>query len=148
MAKLYFIWFATWRRRATFDLSSNLIPRKVLNFTAMPISLKIGTRGLQQWTPVLLSHKVDGSSSMPDAPSHGLPNFSHKLHFQPLRPSTLLCHNLFVTSSQLWTCYRKWGRETSKLLVLNPTCTARDLKTTQELWNLQGFPSYVRGPST
>ncbi len=75
---------------------------------------------------------------MQDAPSHGPPNFSHKLHFQPQRPSTLLCHNLFMTPSS----------KTTKSFVPNLTCTARYLRTTQVLWNLQGFPCYVRGPST
>ena len=56
MAKLSYIWFANWRRHATLDLSSNLIPRKVSSVTVMPISLEIGTRRSQQWTPVLLSH--------------------------------------------------------------------------------------------
>ncbi len=52
MAKLSYIWFATWRRCATLDLSSNLIPRKVSSVTVTPISLKIRTRLSQQWTPV------------------------------------------------------------------------------------------------
>ncbi len=61
-----------------------------------PISQEIGTRRLHLWTPVLPSHEVVGSSSTQDAPSPGLLNSSHKLPYLLLKPSTSLCHNLYV----------------------------------------------------
>ncbi len=71
MEKLSSIWFVTWRRRATLDSSSSLIPRKALSATVMQISQEIGTGNLHWWIPVLPSHKADGSSSTQDALSHG-----------------------------------------------------------------------------
>jgi hypothetical protein len=42
----------------------------------MRISEGIGKGNVHPWIPVPPSHKVDGSSSTQDAPSHGHPNFS------------------------------------------------------------------------
>ena len=97
-AVLYLVCYLK-KTRDLEDSKSSLIPRKILNVTVMLISQEIGTRHLCQWTPVLPSHKVDGLSSTQDAPSPGLPNLSHKLHFLPQRPNTSLCHNLYVMSS-------------------------------------------------
>jgi len=48
--------------------------------------------------PVLPSQEAVGSSSAQDAPSPGLLNLSHKSPYLLLKPSTSLCHNLYVTS--------------------------------------------------
>ncbi len=60
-----------------------------------------------QWTPVLPIRKVDGSSSMQDALSHGLPNFNPRLRSLLQKPSTLPCLSPFVTSFLSWGYYRK-----------------------------------------
>ncbi len=85
---------------------------------------------------------------MQDPPSTGPPSYNPKLHCLLTRPSTLLCHKRYVTSSLSWTCYRKWGSETSRSFVQSLMYTARYLRTSQVLWNLQDFPSYAQGPIT
>jgi len=60
-----------------------------------------GNEGVTSAQPTVTagtSHEAVGSSSTQDAPSPGLLNFSHKLPYLLLKPSTLLCHNLYVTS--------------------------------------------------
>ncbi len=81
--------------------SSSLIPRKVLNATATLISQETGTRHSHLWTPVLPSHEAVGSSSTQDAPSPGLLISSCKSLCLLQEPITLLCYNLYVTSSLL-----------------------------------------------
>jgi hypothetical protein len=142
------IWFATWRKLVILDSSSHLIPPRDSNVIVTLIFLDFGTRNLRQWIPVQPSHEVDGLSSMQDAPFPGLPSFNLKLHFLPPKPSTSLCHRHYATSFPSRTYYRKWGSKISKSSAPNPMSTARYFRTTLALWNLQGFPSYVLGPST
>ncbi len=49
--------------------------------------------------PSTAKSQVVGSSSMQDALSHGLINFSHKLLYLLQKASTLLCHNPYMTTS-------------------------------------------------
>ncbi len=148
MEKLSSTWYATWRRRPTYNSGSSLIPRKASSATVMRISQEIGTGNSHPLIPVPPSHKAGGSSSIQDAPSHGPPNFSLKLHCLLPRLSTSLCHKHYMTSFPSWLYYRKWGSKTSRSFASNLMSTAKYLKTMQEPWNSQGFQSYIQGPST
>ncbi len=114
----------------------------------MQTSQGCGTRHLLQCTPVLLSCEVDGSSSMQDAPSHGLPNFNPRLRSLLQKLSTLPCLSPFVMSFLSWGYYRKWGSKTSMSCVPSPTCTVRSSKTILAPLRWQSFLSFALGPST
>ncbi len=132
----------------TLESSSRLTQPRDSNAIVTLIFLDFGTRNSRQWILVQPSHEVGGSSSMQDAPFPGLPYFNLKLHILPPKLSTLLCPRHYATSFQSWTCYRKWGSENSNSFVTSLMYTARYLRTTLALWNSQGFPNYVQGPST
>jgi hypothetical protein len=104
-AILYLICYL--KKTRDLGLHFKLDPTKVFGATVMQTSQGGGTRHLHQWTPVLTSHKVVGSSSMQDALSLGPPNFNPKLQCPLLKLSILQCHKLYVTSFLSWDYYRE-----------------------------------------
>jgi hypothetical protein len=86
----------------------------------MQISQEIGTGNLHPPIPVPPSHKAGGSSSTQDAPSHGPPNFSLKLHCLLPRPSTLLSHKHCVTSFPVMSLLQEMREQNFKVVCIEP----------------------------
>jgi hypothetical protein len=86
----------------------------------MQISQETGAGNLHPWIPVPPSHEADGSFSMQDAPSHGPPNFSLKLHYLLTRLSTLPCHRHYVNNILIMNLPQEMRERNFKVICIEP----------------------------
>ncbi len=75
------------------------------------------------------------------------PNSRLRPLYLPQRLSTLPCPWHFTMWFPTWNWSRTWKSITFKSSAPSPMSIARCLRTTQELWNLSGFPNFALTPS-